>query len=257
MIDSHCHIGMGEWKNETPALVERARQAGISRMLAVCCHPADFDDLCDLLKTYPDVCGAFGIHPSDAALCPDVDGLSAYFEQMSLVAVGETGFDLFYNPETKEVQQDVFWRHIQVAHRLQKPLIIHTRSAEKETLDVLKQAADDGLLSDRPGVFHCFSGSWRLMNEALKLGFFISASGMITFKNADSLRETFFDVPLDRLLIETDAPFLAPVPYRGKRNEPSFLPQTARVLAQIKGMDEADLIRQTDLNFNVLFGGQA
>lgn len=252
MIDSHCHLSGAEFDADRAEVVARAAAAGVDTVLAVACHPDDFGGLHAFLDAYPRFYGALGFHPEAAALCPSAKDLSAYFSRLQLVAVGETGLDYYYQPETATLQQTAFQRHIEAAYHLKKPLIIHTREAEADTIALLQEAERGGLLS-HGGVLHCFTGSRRLAEEALKLGFFLSASGVITFRNAEGLRETFRLVPPDRLLVETDAPYLAPVPYRGRRNEPAFVMQTAAFLAELKGLSADEFEKQISYNFNRLF----
>lgn len=254
MIDSHCHIGIGRLKEETPAMIERAFASGVTNILSVACKPEELSDLIALLDTYHFIYGAFGIHPeyaNEEEISPEklIQGLLAH---PRLVGVGETGLDYYYQPETRAAQLKAFQTHIEVAYRLKKPIIIHTRSAEADTSALLKEADRAGYLA-YGGVLHCFTGSSDLAETALSLGLHISASGVITFKNAADLRRIFEIVPLNRLLVETDAPYLAPVPYRGQTNEPAFVAETLKMLAAIHRISPQEADTYTTSNFKKLF----
>ncbi len=252
MIDSHCHLTGEEFASDRSEVIERAMAMGVETLLSVACHPDEYTGLLAFLESYPSFYGAFGIHPEVAALCPSEEELAAYFTHPRLVGIGETGLDYHYTPETAKQQQESFQRHINVAYRLKKPLVIHSREAEADTIALLKEAERGGLLA-YGGVLHCFTGSDALAEQALSLGLFLSVSGVISFRNAHELRQVFQHIPLDRLLVETDAPYLAPTPYRGRRNEPAFIVQTATVLADLKGVSVDEMSRQTSSNFNKLF----
>lgn len=254
MIDSHCHLSFERTPDEMAAAIDRAFQAGVTRILSVACREEELPPLIDLMRENAFIDGAFGIHPeyvSEQEVTPE-RLIKAHLSHPRLIAVGETGLDYFYSPKTRQQQLAAFEVHIQAAHRMKKPLIIHTREAEDDTVAVLRAAAADGLLQ-YGAVLHCFTGSARLADEALRLGLYLSASGIITFKRAAALRAVFKEVPLNRLLIETDAPYLAPEPYRGKVNEPAYVVETAKVLADVKGVFVDDIARQTTANFNRLF----
>ncbi len=249
MIDSHCHLGIDDYKEDIEGALDRSRQANVSHILTVACSYDQISDLKKMLE-YPSVYGAFGIHPEYAEIYQPQQDLQSFFQNPKIVALGEIGLDFHYRPETKELQKKVFIQQLEQAIDFKKPVIIHTREAEEETIQILKEHSFQGKLK---GVMHCFTGSQKLAEAALNLGFYISASGVITFKNASNLRAVFKHIPLDRLLIETDSPYLAPVPLRGKRNEPSFLPKILEILAQIKGVSAFDLSKITTDNFNTLF----
>lgn len=254
MIDSHCHLGIDDFKDGIDSYLKRAKEEGVSHLLTVACDYTQIDDLVRM-NEYDNVYTAFGIHPENASLF-DYKKTKKVFKQYPFIcAVGETGLDYFYNPETKFLQKEVFVQHIELASELQKPLIIHTRNADEETKDILVSAYNNNLLKNF-GVMHCFCGSYDLAKTALDLGFYISFSGIITFKNATDLREIAKKIPMDRLLIETDAPYLAPVPFRGKKNEPAFVSKTLECLAKIKE-EPMDIVEQiTTKNFFDLFGGK-
>lgn len=254
MIDSHCHLGIDDFKTDIEAYLKRANEAGVSHLLTVACDYDQIDDLCNMAQ-YPSVYTAFGIHPENA-LKFDYEKVKDIFKKYPFISgVGETGLDYFYNPETKDLQIKVFEKHIELAAEIQKPLIIHTRAADEETKAILSNAYQNNLLK-KSGVMHCFCGSYDLAKTALDLGLYISFSGIITFKNASDLREIAKKIPLDRLLIETDAPYLAPVPFRGKQNEPAFVAKTLECLANIRE-EQIELVeKQTTKNFFDLFGGK-
>lgn len=255
MIDSHCHVGIGEeWKSEgnNPKIIlERAYRAGVEEILSVACNYTDISDLKQML-TYEQVHGAFGIHPENADQFDAIHLSDILDELPELVAVGEIGLDYFYNSESRASQIKAFEKQIEIASERYLPIIIHTRDAEADTVQILQAAERGGLLS-HGGVLHCFTGSSFLAEQALDMGLYISASGIITFKKADTLRQIFQTVPLERLLVETDSPYLAPIPYRGKINEPAYVIETAKTLAQIKNLSFEEINTITTQNFKKLF----
>ena len=254
MIDSHCHLSFERTPEQAAAAIDRAFQAGVTRILSVACREEELPPLIDLMQENAFIDGAFGIHPEYVTQGEvTIERLvKAHLSHPRLIAVGETGLDYCYSPETRSRQLAAFETHIQAAYQMKKPLIIHTRDAEEDTIAVLQAASAKGLL--RYGaVLHCFTGSAELAAEAVRLGLYISASGIITFKRAESLRSVFKGIPLNRLLVETDAPYLAPEPYRGKVNEPAYVVETAKMLADLKGISVDDIARQTTANFQTLF----
>ncbi len=255
MIDSHCHLGIGhEWKEpgQTPeVLLKRAQDAGVSGILTVACSYKDEDDLKQMLE-YPNVWGAFGIHPENAPHFDLTHSVRMLTTFSNLVALGEIGLDYYYEPETRAQQIKVFEAQIELAARYRLPIIIHTRDAEDDTIKILRAAKEGGLL-ENSGVLHCFTGTRLLAESAMEMGLYISASGIITFKKAAELRGVFADVPLNKLLVETDSPYLAPVPYRGKLNEPSYVIETAKELARIKEVTFDEINKVTTGNFKKLF----
>ena len=254
MIDSHCHLGIDDFKKDVSDYLKRAKEKGVTHILTVAC---DYDHISDLLEMslYENVYTAIGIHPENAEKF-DYDQLKEIFlTNQNINALGEIGLDFFYNPETKNKQINVFESQIELASTLKKPIIVHTRNADNETIDILKSTFKNNLLNNK-GVMHCFCGSYDLAKVALDVGLYISFSGIITFKNANELREVASKIPLDRLLIETDAPYLAPVPHRGKENEPSYLPYTLNCLANLKNVTSAEMEEITTQNFLNLFKGE-
>jgi TatD DNase family protein len=256
-VDSHAHIDGTEFDADRAEVIQRARAAGVSAILNVGTgdpHSGAFERSVALADEHPDIYCAIGVHPHDARLFDDkAEELIAKHIRQSerVVAWGEIGLDFHYDNSPREVQLNVFRRQLQLANEAKLPVIIHTREAEAETVEILKsQAAGGGVR----GVMHCFSGSSWLAQQALELDFYISLSGIVTFKKADELRAIAKQVPLDRLLIETDCPYLTPVPFRGKRNEPAHVVEVARCLAGVHEVTIEKLGRITSQNFTRLFG---
>ncbi len=248
-IDVHTHLNMIE--NETSAVIALAAENGIERLITVGTGLDDHPKIMDYIERYkPTVYGTLGYHPHDAK---DYSAVGEKFMRENLshpriVAVGEIGLDYFYNHSPHDVQRDVFRKQMQLAQEFSLPVEIHTRDAESDTIAILTEFA-----GSVKGLLHCFTGTQWLADEALKIGYNISVSGVVTFKNADSLRATVKSVPLDRLHIETDAPFLTPVPFRGKKNEPAYMVHTAQLVAELKGVTVEELARATGENARQLF----
>lgn len=254
MIDSHCHLGIDDFKENTENLLENAKRAGVSHILTVACDYVHIDDLLEMMK-YQNVLGAFGIHPENVAHF-DADKVYTLFKNYpQITALGEIGLDYYYNLDTKEIQKEAFEKQIEIASLVKKPIIIHSRDANEDTSSILKKAFKNNMLNSR-GVLHCFTGSYELAKEAIDMGLYISASGVITFKNANNLREIFKKIPLESILIETDSPYLAPNPFRGKRNEPAYVVETLKALSILKGVDLEIAEETTSKNFFNLFQGQ-
>jgi len=256
-VDSHAHIDGTEFDNDRNQVLERARAAGVRAILNVCSGDPGSGALeraAELAEQQTDIYAAIGIHPHDARLFDQAieDKLIRLQSANSrLIAWGEIGLDFHYDNSPRDVQLSVFRRQLQIARDLKLPVIIHTREAETETVEILRSAWSNSGLA---GIMHCFSGSLDLARQTLELGFAISFSGIITFKKADDLRAVAREVPLDRLLIETDCPFLAPVPFRGKRNEPAYVVEVARCLADLHGSTVEEIGRITSDNFARVFG---
>jgi TatD DNase family protein len=252
LVDSHCHLDFPDFRDERDAIVERARRAGVGLMLTICTHVSRFRQVQQVALSYPDVFCTVGIHPHQAGeefAHSDTAGLVALAGEARVVGIGETGLDYFYDRSPREQQRESFRRHIRACLETDLPIIVHTRDADADTIDILREEGQGKLR----GLLHCFSSSRQLAEQALDLGFLISFSGIVTFKKSEDLRETARMVPLDRLLVETDAPFLAPVPMRGKRNEPAFVAHTAETLAEVKQITPAALARASTANFLRLF----
>ncbi len=252
LVDSHCHLDYMARDGDLDEVVARARRAGIGRMLTICTKISEFDTIAGIAETYEDVWCSVGIHPHEAAVeeTASVDGIAALAQHPKAVGIGESGLDYYYEHSPREVQQAQFRTHIAAARGTGLPLIVHTRDADEDTAAILE---DEYAKGPFPGVIHCFSTGRDLAERALAIGFSISLSGIVTFKQAEDLRETVRALPLDRLLVETDAPYLAPVPKRGKRNEPAFVVHTAAMLAALKGVSPDVLADVTTDNFFRLF----
>ncbi len=255
-IDSHAHIDGAEFDNDRPEVIERAFAAQVSRILNVGTgdpHSDAFESAIQLGNQHEFIYTAIGTHPHDARLYDETAEAKTKRLLTSgkrVVAWGEIGLDFHYDNSPREVQMDVFAKQLRSASELDLPVIIHTREAEHETVEILKR---DYQQAKQRGVFHCFTGSLNLARSAIDLGFFVSFSGIISFKKAEDLREVVKYLPLDRMLIETDCPFLAPIPYRGKRNEPAYVVEVARCIAGLKGVSVEEVAHQTSLNFSELF----
>ncbi len=255
-VDSHAHIDGPEFDADREQVIQRARDAGVSAILNVGTgdpNSGALERAVELAEKHADVYTAVGTHPHDARLFDDnaEQRIASLIKQSSrVIAWGEIGLDFHYDNSPREVQLEVFKRQLQLARVAKLPVIIHTREAETETIDILKS---EWAGSNLPGIMHCFSGSLALAQQAIALGFSISFSGILTFKKAEDLRAIARQMPLDRVLIETDCPFLAPVPFRGKRNEPAHVIAVARCLAGIHGMEVNEIARITSENFARLF----
>mgnify|MGYP005749402435 CR=1 FL=1 len=251
-VDSHCHLDRLELDKlglDLEGVIANAQQRQIEHLLCVSISLAEYPAMAELVKPYHQVsvsCGEHPLHQSDSV---DVELLAKLAAGAEVVAVGETGLDYFYSPDSKLSQQDGFVKHISVARKLQKPLIIHTRDARSDTIALMKAHAAD----EAGGVLHCFTENYEMARAALDLGFYISLSGIVTFRNATELRDVVRKLPLDRLLIETDAPYLAPVPHRGKTNQPAYVTDVAAAMADLKAVTVQQLAQQTTDNFYQLF----
>lgn len=252
LVDSHCHLDFPDFADELDAVIERAGAAGIGWMLTISTHLTRFDRVRAIAETYPNVFCTVGIHPHEAGSEPETAArqLIRLAGHPKVVGLGETGLDFYYEHSPREAQERSFRAHIAAAREAGLPLVIHTRDAEDDTLRILREEHARGAFS---GLLHCFSGSRALAEGAIDLGLFISFSGIVTFKKADALREVAKALPLERLLVETDAPYLAPEPKRGKRNEPAFTALTAERLAALKGLAADDFAEATTANFFRLF----
>lgn len=258
MIDSHCHLSQADYDIPVADLIELAQKEGVHKMLNIACDTNDWDELLQVIKVHKNVYGAIGIHPEYAMHKEDefLKKMPQIFKDNSkLLAVGEIGLD--YSDETipPEKQKDLFNKQIQIAHTIKKPIIVHTRDAEKDALEILQQAYRAGELKSS-GIIHCFSGSLELAKKTLDMGFYISISGIVTFKSANALREIVKEVPLNRLLVETDCPWLAPVPFRGRKNQPAYVVKTLEKVAELKGISPSELDKITTNNFERLFKGE-
>jgi TatD DNase family protein len=252
LVDSHCHLDYPDLQRDFPGVLARARSAGVETMLAIGTKLAEFPRVRAIAESVPNVFCTVGVHPHEAANeQAAVEALVAHAEHPKVVGIGETGLDYFYEKSPREPQAENFRAHMRAAHATGLPLVVHTRDADADTAALLDWAARE--LPGTTGVLHCFTSSLDLARKALAHGYCISISGIVTFKNADELRATVRELPLDRLLVETDSPYLAPVPKRGKPCEPSYVLHTAQFVADLKGVSLAELARVTSDNFYRLF----
>lgn len=250
--DSHCHLNYKGLVEEQQAVLARAREAGVEAMLNISTRQSEWDEVIGLAERESDVWASVGIHPHEADAHPDVQ-TATLVERAAhprVVGIGESGLDYYYDHSDRERQRASFRAHIAAARETGLPIIVHTRDAEDDTHAILAEEMGKGLFT---GVIHCFTASRDFADKALELGLFISISGIVTFKNARDLQDSAREIPADRLLIETDAPFLAPVPHRGRPCEPAFVADTARFLAKLRGEPVETLAERTGANFRKLF----
>jgi TatD DNase family protein len=251
MIDSHCHLDHEPLLSDLTNVIKRSKEVGIKKLLTISTSFASFDRIKNIIEKDEIIFGTIGIHPhetTDNKITTDVI-VKSITDNKKIIGVGETGLDFFYNNSDKNDQIISFKQHIEASIITNTPLIIHSRDAEEETFNILSNYKDQNLKI----LMHCFTGSKDFANKLLTLNAFFSASGIITFKNSQDLQETFKFLPLDKILIETDSPFLAPEPNRGKKNEPSFIDYTAQKLAELKEITKSQLVEITTNNFNKLF----
>ena len=253
LVDSHCHLDFPDFAPEREAVIARALAAGIGTMLTIGTRLDQFAGVRALAEANPRIWCSVGAHPHEAADHADLTGerLTHLAAHPRVVGIGETGLDFHYDLNPRDLQEQVFRAHIAASAATGLPLIIHAREADAEIAAILGDAKPP------PGVLHCFTGTRALAEAALDLGFYISISGIVTFRNAEELRAIVRDLPLDRMLVETDAPYLAPVPYRGKRNEPAYVAATAAFVAALKGISPEELAGATTANFFRLFAKAA
>ena len=251
MIDSHCHLDFEPLLSNLDEVVQRSKDIGIKKILTICTTLNSFIKIKDIVNRDEIIFGTYGIHPHEVKnnKVETKTIISEISKNNKIIGIGETGLDFFYNHSEKSDQIKSFEVHIEAALRLKLPLIIHSRNAEKEMLDIFNNYRNENLKI----LMHCYTGSKNFAKKLLAFNAYFSASGIITFKNSKELQETFRFIPLDRLLIETDSPYLAPEPHRGKKNEPSFVIHTAEKLANLKNLPSIELINKTSLNFDNLF----
>ncbi|WP_397452127.1 TatD family hydrolase [Pseudomonas sp. NA-150] len=253
LVDSHCHLDrldLAEHAGSLDAALEAARGRGVGHFLCIGVSAENAGAVKALAERYEDVDCSVGIHPLDLqpGAAPALDWLLGELNHPRVVAIGETGLDYHYEPEAAELQQESFRLHLEAAKVTGKPVIVHTRGARQDTLDLIRDAA-----LPQGGVLHCFTEDWDMAKAALNMGFYISLSGIVTFRNADALRDVARQVPADRLLVETDSPYLAPIPYRGKPNLPQYVREVAEFLAMLRGEAYERFAEQTTVNFMRLF----
>ena len=252
LVDSHCHIDFPELVDDFPGVLSRAHECGVGHLLCVSVNLQDFPAMLDLAERSENISASVGVHPNTSLEIteePSAETLVALANNAKIVAIGETGLDYYRESCDPDSQRERFVRHIKAARRVEKPLIIHTRSAAKDTIELMRkeEARSAG------GVMHCFGEDWATAKAALDEGFYISFSGIVTFKNAEALRDVARRVPLNRILVETDSPYLAPVPFRGKTNEPAYVKHTAECLAGLRQIDLEAFSELTTENFFRLF----
>ena len=256
--DSHCHLSFPELRQDLPRIREAMAQAQVSRALCICTRLEEFDEVHGLALAYDNFWSTVGVHPDNEDVTePSLDDLVRRGSLPRVIGIGETGLD-YYRLGVRTVadmewQRQRFRTHIRAGQQLDKPLVIHTRSASDDTLAILKEEGEDGSPGSAGGVFHCFTETAEVARAALDLGFYISFSGILTFKNAADLREVARFVPMDRMLIETDSPYLAPVPYRGKTNNPSYVVHVAQQIAELRDSTTEAIAEVTSRNFEHLF----
>lgn len=254
LVDSHCHLDYPDFATDgLPEVVGRARAVGVGHFLTICTEIAKFPQILAVAEAYPFIDCTVGTHPHHAADAGEInitrEEIVTLTRNPKVVGIGETGLDYYYDHSPRDEQQRVFATHIEAALETDLPLVIHTRDADDDTIRLMR---DVGQRKAR-GVMHCFSGTQYLAEASLDLGFYISFSGIVTFKKSEELREIAKTVPLDRILVETDSPYLAPMPHRGKRNEPAFVVHTAQLVAELKGVSPEELAARTTENFFKLF----
>lgn len=252
LVDSHCHLDFPDLTEDLDAVLSRAQEAGVGTMVTISTHVSRFDRVRALADAHDRVFCTVGIHPHHVAEEETVqtDELVAMAEPAKVVGIGETGLDYYYERSPRDRQQDSFRTHIAAARETSLPLIVHTRDADEDTASILEEEMAVGAF---PGLLHCFSSGPDLAWKAVELGLYISFSGILTFGRAEELRQLAAELPEDRLLVETDAPYLAPKPYRGKRNEPAYVAHTAKVLAECRGVSVEAITETTTENFFRLF----
>jgi TatD DNase family protein len=257
LVDSHCHIDGEAFDEDRDDVVRRARDAGVAKMLNIGTgdpHSDDFKKAVAVAEKYDNVYASVGVHPHDAKLYDDaaeVHLIGLVKSSNKVIAWGEIGLDFYYDHSPRDTQIEVFRRQTRTARELDLPIVIHSRDADDETVQVLREECSDA--DFRGGIMHCFGGTPKMAEEILELNFLISFAGNVTFKKAENLRESARVVPLDRMLVETDCPFLTPIPHRGKRNEPAYVAHTASFLAELKGESVDVVAEQTTRNFLEFF----
>lgn len=257
LVDSHCHLdrlAFDQIEGGLAGALDEARAAGVGHFLCVAINLEAYPAMRELVDPFPQISVSVGVHPTDGhGQIPELDHLCRLGLDARVVAIGETGLDYYYGAEHKDYQQDLFRLHVQAARAVGKPLIVHTRDARADTIAVLRDEGADTV----GGVMHCFTEDWDTARRALDLGFYISFSGIVTFRNAEALRDVARQIPADRILVETDSPYLAPVPKRGRSNQPAYVRYVAECVAQIRGIEFEELARITTANFHRLFTGVA
>jgi len=251
MIDSHCHLDHEPLFNNINEILVRSKNIGLKKLLTICTSNESFENIIKILEIDEIIYGTYGIHPHETKNNEVTKNviIENIKKNPKLIGIGETGLDFYYNHSQKDEQIKCFKKHIEASIEIDLPIIVHSRNAERETFEILNEYRNQ-----KPKILmHCFTGSYEFFKEMEKLNSYFSASGIITFSNSLSLQKTFAKIPNNKLLVETDSPFLAPIPMRGKKNEPSFIKYTIKKLADLKGVDEAEMINITSKNFENLF----
>lgn len=253
LVDSHCHLNMKGLVEDLDGVILRAKNAGVSQLQTICTKLSDFPEIKSIAEKYENIYCSVGVHPhetedAEGLITKELVDLANSYEKV--IGIGETGLDYFYEHSNREVQKKCFKRHIEAAQETQKPIIVHSRSADDDTISILKSGMNDKLY---PGLIHCFSTTKELAEKSLDMGLYISIAGIVTFKKAEELQEIVKYLPLDRMLIETDSPYLAPIPHRGKVNEPSFVVHVAEKIAELKNISMDIVAKTTTKNFRELF----
>ena len=253
IIDSHCHLDYPDLLDQLENVIKRAKSNQVDKLLTICTTLNSFEKIKSIIKKYKNIYGTFGIHPHEVKNFINVNFdyiIKAKNENHKIIGIGETGLDYYYNHSDKNIQRKSFVEHIHAASKLNIPIIVHSRNAESDTFDILKEEKKN---SDIKILMHCFTGSNDFAKKLIDIGCNISVSGIITFKNSAELAQTVSEIPLNNLLVETDSPYLSPVPFRGKTNEPSYIIHTIEKLAQIKKISKNQIIESTTKNFRELF----
>lgn len=252
IVDSHCHLNFPDFAADLDQVVQNAKKAGVGVMQTICTELAEFEEVKGIAERYENIFCSVGVHPNESGNTEvaSVEDIVTRTRHQKVIGIGETGLDYYYESADRGTQQQSFRHHIQAARETGLPLIVHTRNADDDTLAILKEELNSGTFK---GLLHCFTSSRHLAEKAIELGFYISFSGIISFKNAKDLHEIVKALPLERLLIETDSPYLAPVPHRGGRNEPAYVAHVNRRLAELKEIPEEEAATVTTANFFTLF----
>ena len=252
LIDSHCHLDFADFDGERDDVLDRARARGVGGFVTINTRVRQFDKIRAIAETHADVCCSVGTHPHNAAEEDDLplDEILERADHPKVVAIGEAGLDYHYDRSPRDAQARGFRKHIDAARRTGLPLVIHSRDAEDDTAAILEEEMQNGRFT---AVLHCFSSAPKLAHAGIAMGLYVSFSGILTFKRSEELRALAAALPADRILVETDAPYLAPMPNRGKRNEPAFVADTAHELAKCRGVSDAEIAEQTTANFHALF----
>ena len=252
LVDSHCHLNMSQFKDDLDSVIENAKKNNVKYLQTICTKLSDYYEIKEIAEKYSNIFCSFGIHPHEADHHMDlsVDNIIYHANYPKTIGIGETGLDYYYEYSNRDNQKHLFERHIEASRKTKLPIIIHTRNADQDMSDILSTEMRNRAF---PGLIHCFSSSKELAKKVMDLGLYISISGIVTFKKSIELQEIVRFVPIDRILVETDSPYLTPVPNRGKRNEPSFVKYVAEYIAQIKNLPYDDVASITTKNFFDLF----